>query len=367
VSVEQWSARTRLITAGRPSAAGHSLNTPIVGVSAYAHGGDRIYARADGTPTWDALEEVIGSVEGGTAVAFASGMAAIAAVLDTVPPQARIAAPLGCYHGTLELLRSGDRVGRWTTTWLPPTDTDAWRAAAADHDLLWLESPTNPLLQIMDLPAILRGVSPQCRAVVDNTFATPLGQTPLRLGADVVVHSATKYLNGHSDALAGVVVTPRPDVAAALRSARTLRGGTPGMLEAYLALRGMRTLALRMTAASANAGNLAARLAGHPAVRRVHYPGLPSDPGHELAASFMTGYGAVVSFEVVGGAPTADRVCATSQLIRHATSLGGVESTMERRASVPGQEHLPEGLIRLSVGIEDPADLWRDLAQSLEQ
>jgi cystathionine gamma-synthase len=308
---------------------------------------------------------VVGAVEGGTAVAFASGMAAIAAVLDSQPTGSRIVAPLGCYHGTEQLLRAGAERGQWRLTWLEPTDRGAWCSAAADHDLLWLESPTNPLLQIMDLPAILRRAGAECRTVVDNTFATPLGQAPLQFGADVVVHSATKFLGGHSDALGGVVVARGPDIAEAVRAERTLRGATPGMLEAFLAVRGMRTLALRITAASSNAGALAQRLAAHGAVRRVHYPGLPDHPGHTLAASFMASFGAVLAFEVVGGAAAADRVCAATEIIRHATSLGGVESTMERRSAVPGQEHLPAGLIRLSVGCEDGGDLWQDLDRAL--
>ena len=364
---ERPSPRTRLIWAGRPSAPGDPLNVPIVGASAYSGGGERGYARAHGTPTWDALEDVVGEIEGGAAVAFASGMAAIAAVLDTVPVGSVVVAPVGCYHGTEDLLRSGSATGRFTVRRLEPTDTRAWVAAASDSALLWLESPTNPLLEIMDLPAILAAArrAPACRAVVDNTFATPLGQTPLALGADIVVHSATKYLGGHSDLLLGVAVAAGPLDAQAVRDARTRLGSTPGMLEAYLATRGLRTLALRVDAATANAAVLARRLADHPAVTAVRYPGLPGDPGHRLASSFMSGFGAMVSFDVAGGAPAADAVCGAARLIRQATSLGSVESTMERRGAVPGQDHLPPGLIRLSVGCEDVEDLWRDLAGAL--
>ncbi len=360
-----FSPATALIARGRPEGPGSPLNTPIVGVSAFTAGGEQGYARADGTPTWAALEDVVGAVEGGSAVAFASGMAAITAVLESVPAGGRIAAPHGCYHGTEQVLRTGAGKGRWRVTWLEPTDTGPWCEAAASHDLLWLESPTNPLLHIMDLPQILQRSSANCRTVVDNTFATPLGQAPLRLGADIVVHSATKFLAGHSDALAGVAVARSAEDAAALRDARTLYGATPGMLEAYLTVRGLRTLSLRVAAASANADALAQRLAQHRAVRRVYYPGLPDHPGHDLARSFMSGFGAVLAFEAVGGAAAADRWCRATQIISHATSLGGVESTMERRSAVPGQEHLPAGLIRLSVGCEDGADLWADLADAL--
>ncbi len=363
---DSWAPRSRLIAAGRPVAPGDPLNVPIVGVTTYALGGDRIYSRSDGTPTWDALESVVGSVEGGPAVAFASGMAAISAALTTVPTGARIAAPVGCYHGTTELLRSGERDGRWRVTWLAATQTAAWCEAATEHDLLWLESPTNPLLEVMDLPRILAAASAGCRTVVDSTLATPLGQSPLRLGADMVVHSATKHLGGHSDALGGVAVAREPSGAEGLRRARALHGSTPGMLEAWLITRGLRSLAVRFEAASTTAVDLAERLDRHPQVSAVHFPGLPNDPGHAPAARFMHGFGAMISFEVAGGASAADRVCRSVRLIQWATSLGGVESTMERRGAVPGQEHLPAGLLRLSVGCEDAADLWRDLSTALD-
>lgn len=365
MSRNPWSPRTQLIAAGRPAAVGAPLNTPIVAASNYTLGAARDYARGHGTPTWEAMEEVIGRLEGGSAIAFASGMAAIAAVLDTLPVGARVAAPHDCYAGTGALLRDAAAAGRWSVTWLDPTETGSW-TAALDHDLLWLESPTNPMLHVMDLPTILHAARQgRCRTVVDNTFATPLGQQPLRLGADLVVHSATKYLGGHSDLMAGVVVTSEAEGEELLRGRRTLLGGTPGMLEAFLVTRGLRTLGLRVDAAGANAAALAERLAEHPEVTRVRYPGLPSHPGHALAASFMDGFGAMVSFEVSGGSARADRACRSTALIRHATSLGGVESTMERRGALAGQEHVPAELIRLSVGCEDLEDLWTDLAAAL--
>ncbi len=363
---DAWTPRTRLITAGRPTGAGEPLTVPIVGVSTYTLGGERGYARADGTPTWQALQEVVGEAEGGCAIAFASGMGAVAAVLDTVPTGGRIAAPTDCYLGTGALLQRAAADGRWSVTWLEPLDTDAWIAAAAQHDLLWLESPTNPLLQVMDLPRILAAARrTPCRTVVDNTFATPLGQQPLSLGADIVVHSATKYLGGHSDLMAGIAIARDAAECESIRSKRTLLGATPGMLETFLVTRGIRTLALRLDAASANALHLAQRLAEHPAVTRVRYPGLVGDPGYALASSFMSLPGAMLSFEVAGGAPMADRVCRSVRLIRHATSLGGVESTLERRGALPYQEHVPPSLIRLSVGCEDGADLWTDLQGAL--
>ena len=201
--------------------------------------------------------------------------------------------------------------------------------------------------------------------MVDSTFATPLVQRPLELGADLVVHSATKYLGGHSDLLLGAVVAATAERAGQLRERRQLAGATPGALEAYLAVRGMRTLSLRLHRASASAAELAERLAGHARVDLVRHPGRLDHPTHAMARSFMAGFGAVVSFDVQGGAERADAVCRSVRIIRHATSLGGVESTIERRAAIPGQTHLPPGLLRLSVGIEHPEDLWRDLEQAL--
>lgn len=364
--VNAWSPRTRSITAGRPAGEGEPLNAGIAGISTYQLGGPREYARAHGTPTWDACEEVLGSLEGGTATMFSSGMGAVAAVFSLVPAGGRIAAPLDCYLGSASLLRRSVREGRWQVTWLDPRDTGAWVAAAGDHDLLWLESPTNPLLRIMDLPTILGAAGPGCLTAVDNTFPTPYGQQPLGLGADLVVHSATKYLGGHSDLMAGAVISREAGLAEQVVMNRTLYGATLGMLEAFLVTRGMRTLFLRMEAACRNAGVLAERLQDHPAVSRVRYPGLPDDPGHALASSFMGAFGAMLSFELAGGQDAADAVCAHVRLIRHATSLGGVESTLERRGALPGQEHVPGSLIRLSTGCEDGDDLWADLGSALD-
>jgi cystathionine gamma-synthase len=236
-------------------------------------------------------------------------------------------------------------------------------------DLLWLETVTNPMLTVPDLPALIAAArSVGALVCVDATFSTPLLVRPLDLGADVVMHSVTKYLSGHSDVLMGALVARSPDLAAHLHERRTLGGGIPGALEAYLATRGLRTLALRMERAQANAGELARRLADHPAVTRVRYPGLPDDPGHAIAARDHAGFGAMVCFEVAGGAAAADAVCASVRLITHATSLGGVESLIERRAMHEGDAAFgtPESLLRLSVGIEHVDDLWTDLVHALE-
>jgi cystathionine gamma-synthase len=361
---------TAVICAGRPShTPSEPLNVPIVLASNFhadsTEEDGRAYSRTDATPTWEALEIAVGQVEGGHAVAFSSGMAAIAAVLDLVPAGARIIAPADCYFGVGELLADGQQQGRWAVDRVDLTDTAGVQAAVAGADLLWLETPSNPLLDIADLPALCAaGRRAGAIVGVDNTFATPLLQQPLALGADVVVHSATKFIGGHSDLLSGITIAREKALADRLHHRRGLSGATPGALEAFLALRGLRTLALRLDRGQANAAELARRLDQHPAVSRVRYPGLPGDPGHQTAAAQMTGFGAVLAFEVAD-APTADRLCDAVHVIVHATSLGGVESSIERRSKLPGQEHVPPGLLRLSVGCEHIDDLWNDLNTAL--
>jgi cystathionine gamma-synthase len=368
---------TAVICAGRPSRAGSEpLNIPVVLASNFhasttagpgIEEGIRSYARTDATPTWEALETAVGQVEGGHAVAFSSGMAAVAAVLDLVPAGGRIVAPKDCYFGVGELLADAQQQGRWAIDRVDLTDTASVQAAVAGADLLWLETPSNPLLDIADLPALCAaGRHAGAIVGVDNTFATPLLQQPLAFGADVVVHSATKFIGGHSDLLSGITIARDQALAERLRRRRGLSGATPGALEAFLALRGLRTLALRLDRGQRNASELARRLDEHPAVSRVRYPGLPGDPGHRTAAAQMTGFGAVLAFEVAD-ALTADCLCNAVQVIVCATSLGGVESTIERRSKLPGQGHVPPGLLRLSVGCEHIDDLWNDLDSALEQ
>jgi cystathionine gamma-synthase len=361
LSIESW-----LVAAGRPEQAGAPLNVPMVPASNFDLGGNRVYSRDGGTPGWEALEDIVGGLEGGEAVAFASGMAAVAAVFDQLGQGANVILPDDCYHGVSELAVTGERKGRWRLRRLAVEDTAGWVGAAQDADLLWLESPSNPLLTVADLKAICSAArSKEALMVVDNTFATPLNQRPLELGADISMHSATKFIGGHSDLLAGLLVTHRPDLLEKIRKSRTVNGATPGTLEAFLAVRGLRTLALRLDRAQQTAAKLALWLSGHKAVERVRYPGLESHPTHAIAASQLDGYGTMISFDVTGGASAADRVCKSVQLVRHATSLGSVESTMERRAAVPGQDHLPPGLLRLSVGIEAFEDLRDDLHHAL--
>jgi cystathionine gamma-synthase len=362
VEPETWA-----VMAGRAaSAAGTPLNIPPVMASNFELGSERAYSRDDATPTWEAFEELLGGLEGGQAVAFASGMGAIAAVFDLLPVGATVVLGDDCYQAVAGLAAAGAAQGRWRVVRVGVEDTSRWLELAADADLLWLESPSNPLLAVADLPVICAASrKADGLIVVDSTFATPLVQRPLELGADMVAHSATKYLGGHSDLLLGAVVAASDERAHQLRERRKLAGATPGALEAYLTVRGMRTLALRLQRASATAAGLAEQLARHAGVEVVRYPGRPDHPTHATARSFMAGFGAVVSFDVKGGAERADAVCRSVQIIRHATSLGGVESTIERRAAIPGQTHLAPGLLRLSVGCEHPDDLWRDLEQAL--
>jgi cystathionine gamma-synthase len=346
---EEVKPETWAIVAGRPAPVpGATLNTAVVAASTYVLGSERIYSRNEATEGWESFEAMLGGLEGGEAVVFSSGMAACAAVLGQLPSGAHLVLGEDCYQGVAGIAEAGARAHQWRVERLPATDP-LWVARAAEADLLWLESPSNPLLEVADLAAICAAPrGPRTRVVVDNTFATPLLQRPLELGADIVVHSATKLIGGHSDLLLGAAVTVDAGELGKLRAARGLNGATPGMLECFLALRGARTLPLRLRQAQASAAQLAARLAEHPAVGRVRYPG----------------FGTVVSFELADAA-VADRVCRATRIIRHATSLGGVETCLERRSAHPGQEHIPPGLIRLSTGCEDLEDLWRDLAAAL--
>jgi len=341
---------TRAVTLGRPRAEVDApLNEPLTLASTYVAGGEAEYGRY-ANPSWTAFETVLGDLEGGSCLAFASGMAAIAAVLDLLPVGARVVAPRHSYTGTITQLRDSAERDRIAVDLVDVTDTAAVTTAAADAEVVWLESPTNPALEVADIAAIAAAARASgTLVVVDNTFATPLLQRPLELGADVVVHSATKYLAGHSDVLLGAVVTADPERHAALLGIRSMRGAIPGPLEAFLALRGMRTLPVRLERAQATARTLVERLSAHPAVTEVRYPG----------------FGGVVSI-VLADADAADEMIGALRLWRHATSLGGVESTLERRRRWAAEAPtIPEGLVRLSVGLEHPDDLWADLEAAL--
>jgi cystathionine gamma-synthase len=358
-----------VVAAGRPQEPGAPLNTPIVPVSAYRHTPEEnYYAREDVAPTLAAFEEILGALDGGTALAFGSGMAAISAALSGLPSGAVVVVPDSGYSGMTWIFREYEQLGRLTVRRVDVADLDAVTAACDGAALVWVETVANPLMTVADVPAIAAAAHAAGALLgVDATYSTPLVVRPLELGADLVMHSVTKYLAGHSDALMGALVTRTPELAARLRDQRTITGAIPGVLEAFLATRGTRTLALRMERAQANAGELARRLAAHARVQRVRYPGLPGDPGHAIATRDHAGFGAMLTFEVDGSADDAEQVCNAVRLMHHATSLGGVETLIERRGryDIDASFGTPPNLIRLSVGVEHIEDLWNDLAQAL--
>jgi cystathionine gamma-synthase len=349
---ERLSPATIAVSAGRPNRDPDApLNPPVTLASVFVAGGEREYGRY-ANPTWEAFESVLGELEGGEALAYASGMAAVSTVLDLVAPGGTVVAPQHAYLGTLHLLATKERRGEVNVRQVDLTDTAATIAACDDAALVWLESPTNPMLEVADLPAIIEGAhAAGARVVVDNTFATPILQQPLDLGADVVVHSATKLLSGHADVLLGAIVTRDPEVRRAVDEQRRMKGAIAGPMEAWLATRGLRTLHLRVDYAQRSAQFLAEQLAGHPQLRTVRYPG----------------YGTMIAVEFAGGTAVADKLIGSTRIWVHATSLGGVESTFERRrrwSSEPST--VPDDLVRLSVGVEDKDDLWHDLRQALD-
>ena len=341
---------TRTVHVGRPPhEPDQPLNVPITMASTYVAGGDLEYGRY-ANESWSAFEAALGSLEGGHCLAFSSGMAAITTVLDLVAQGDTVVAPAHSYTGTLLSLADLELRGRLSARYVDITDTGAVAAACEDAALLWFESPTNPALEIADVPALCEAAhAAGARVVVDNTFMTPLLQRPLELGADIVVHSATKFIAGHSDVQLGAVVTADAELNGVIKGRRDLHGNAPGPFEAWLGLRGLRTLALRVERSSSNAAELARRLRDHPRAVEVRYPGV----------------GGIISL-VLGDADSADLLVRSTSVWTHATSLGGVESTFERRRRWKSEPAtIPEGLVRLSVGIEDVEDLWADLEQAL--
>jgi cystathionine gamma-synthase len=342
---------TSAITAGRPEVAPDaSLNPPIVFSSTYHAGGPVGYGRY-GNESWSALESAISELEGGQTLSFSSGMAAISAVFSILPIGAPVVASNQGYSGTMGLLNQHHSSGRLEVRFVDITNTEEVIAAMKGAALLWLESPTNPCLDIADLAALISAAKKQNIGVgVDNTFATPLVQKPLSMGADIVMHSVTKFLAGHSDVVLGSLSTTDAALFKRLEESRRFNGAIPGPFEAWLALRGIRTFPVRFRAAEANAKTLVTRLQNHAKITKVRYPG----------------FGAVISFEIDGNAENAEKVCESSRLIAHATSLGGVESLWERRRRWALESpSVPEQLIRLSVGCEHVDDIWQDIEQAL--
>ncbi|QJY45019.1 cystathionine gamma-synthase [Pseudonocardia broussonetiae] len=374
---------TNAIHAGQePDPTTGAVITPIHPSSTFAQdgvGGLRAggyeYSRS-ANPTRTALQECLAALEGGRhGIAFGSGMGASDVLLRVlVKPGDHLVIPHDAYGGTFRLV---DKVlSGWGVEHTPVDlgDVDALRAAIRPTTrAVWCETPTNPLLGIADIAAladVARGAG--ARLVVDNTFASPYLQNPLALGADVVLHSTTKYVGGHSDVVGGALVTSDDELAERLLFTQNSVGSVPGPFDAWLTLRGVKTLAVRMERHSDNAERIADLLAGHSAVSAVLYPGLPGHPGHEVAAKQMRRFGGMVSFRVAGGREAALRVCAATELFTLAESLGGVESLIEHpgamtHASVAGSLlEVPDDLVRLSVGIEDVEDLVEDLQRALD-
>jgi cystathionine gamma-synthase len=372
---------TTAIHAGfRPDPATGAVNAPIYASSTFAQdgvGGLRggfEYART-GNPTRAALETVLAAVEEGRfGRAFSSGMAATDCALRAVlRPGDHIVIPDDAYGGTFRLIDKVFRQWGVEHTAVHLADLDAVRAAITDRTrMIWVETPTNPLLSIADIAAIAEiGHSRGLTVLVDNTFASPALQQPLNLGADIVLHSTTKYIGGHSDVVGGALVTKSEELDAAFGFLQNGAGAVPGPFDAYLTMRGLKTLELRMHRHSDNAAVVAAFLAGHPAISSVLYPGLPEHPGHAVAARQMRGFGGMVSVRMRDGVQAARDFCSRTEIFILAESLGGVESLIEHpgamtHASTAGSQlEVPDDLVRLSVGIEDPADLLADLRQAL--
>lgn len=387
---QNLSPQTRLVAGGRPAHRDLApVNPPISMSSTFRQIGPtdlNSYARFT-NPSWDGLEQVVADLEGAElpGLLFASGMAAVAAVQDLVPVGSIILLPKHTYMASVSMAKRLEARGIATVVRLDIENTESViaeleKAAAtagvspenvnyADPKvLLWMESPTNPMMEVADLPAIL-GAARKLGIVsaVDNTFATPLGQNPLLLGADVVVHSATKAIAGHSDVLLGITVTSNPVLREAMHTHRTTNGAIAGPFEAWLGLRGVRTMGVRLERSADSALQLAQRLSGHPSIKAVRYPGLPTDPGYERASAQMQTFGSILSVTLDATAEETDRLVAALKLWTPATSLGGVESLIERRRRHGSEPHsIPESLLRLSVGIENVDDLYQDLVAALE-
>jgi len=367
IDLNKLATESKVVAAGRPTKQPDgALNPPIALNSTFHEGGPIGYGRY-GNETWSALEDAISILEGGKTLLFSSGMAAISAVFSLLPEGSVVVAANNGYQGTTTLLKKLHESEKLKVRFVNLANTDETMAAIPGAQMLYLESPLNPLLEIIDLPKLVAaGKAAGCGVAVDNTLATPLLQNPLALGADIVIHSVTKYLSGHSDLILGSLSTNDLALYNRLEQSRRYGGAIAGPFEAWIALRGIRTFALRMQRSQENALELASRLSKDGRVTKVRYPGLPTDAYHQMAKSFMKGFGAVISFDVNGTADQVDLMCNSSKLITNATSLGGVESIWERRRRWATESTLvPENLIRFSVGIENVDDLWADIQHAL--
>jgi cystathionine gamma-lyase len=373
---------TRVIHAGQaPDPTTGAIMTPIFQTSTYVQSSPGVhqgfeYSRTQ-NPTRHALEDCLASLEGGThGIAFASGCAATSTILHTLSSGDHIISGDDVYGGTYRIFNRVFKQMGLEFTFVDTTDPAAIAAAwRPETKLVWLESPTNPMLKISDIRAICAVAHERGgKVVVDNTFMSPYFQNPLKLGADIVVHSTTKFINGHSDVVGGIVITSDDAFAEQLRFLQNSIGAVPGPMDCWLTLRGVKTLAVRMRQHEASATHIAKWLEDHPAVERVLYPGLETHPQHALAASQMSGFGGMITFTLKGGLDAARKMLESVKVFALAESLGGIESLIEHpaimtHASIPPEVRrelgIDDGLVRLSVGIEDLADLVDDLDQAL--
>jgi cystathionine gamma-synthase len=363
---KKLSTESQVVAAGRPAKKPDGALNPSIALNSTFHEGGPIGYGRYGNEAWSALEETISILEGGQTLIFSSGMAAISSVFSLLPTGSVIVAAENGYQGTTTMLKKMHDAKKVEVRFVNLPNTDEVLKALPGAQMLYLESPTNPAIEVVDLPVVIAAAKKQGSiVVVDNTLATPMVQNPLSLGADISLHSVTKYLSGHSDILLGAVVTNDKSFFEGIEQARRYGGAIAGPFEAWIALRGLRTFALRMQRSQENAMELAKRLEKDPRVSKVRFPGLPSDPFHERAKTFMKGFGAMISFEVKADISQIDKMCNSSNLITNATSLGGVESIWERRRRWATESHtIPENLIRFSVGIENVDDLWSDIQSS---
>lgn len=375
---------TRSVRAGLDSDALHGSVVPPIYLSSnfafesYKQPRKYDYTRS-GNPTRDQLGEALADLEGGAgAVVTCTGLSAITLILSTLPAGARVVAPYDCYGGSYRLLAALHAKGALQVEFIDQCDPAALQAAlAAQPKLVWIETPSNPLLRVVDIRAITDAArAAGALSVVDNTFLSPIWQQPLALGADLVLHSTTKYLNGHSDVVGGAVIAATEELHASLAWWANAIGVTGAPFDSFLTLRGVRTLHARMRVHGENTAAIIDLLTRHPAVHAVHYPGLKSNPGHEIARRQQSAFGAMLSFEVAGGEPAVRALLDGLECFTLAESLGGVESLIAHPASMThaGMEEsarlragINDGLLRVSVGIEDPADLVADLDAGLER
>ena len=366
---KDWSEETVVVQSGRPERSpSASMNGSITLSSTYIHPAPVGYGR-DGNEGWAALENAIGELDGGIAISFASGLAAASAIAELIPAGGALVLPKAAYYGVKNIFDILSKRGQVELRLVDGSNTDEVLKNIPGASMVWMESIANPTLVVSDIPTISGAAQKHgVISVVDATFATPVRQRPLDLGADIVLHSVTKALSGHSDLLLGAVVCKREEHASVIDAYRHDRGATPGSLEAYLALRGLRTLAIRIDKSEANAAALAQRLNSHPKVKQVYYPGLKDDPNYEIAKRVLPkGCGSMVSFEIDATPTKVDEMLGNLKLIAHTTSLGGVSSSIERRTRWPAEEAagVPMTLCRFSVGIENIEDIWNDLAKVL--